>query len=207
VDPVIVRAGQEFDLNITFQNASSVKNVENIKVTLEALETTERKGSVFSPVDGSNTIYIDRIGTKEEVPYQLRFYTVSDAEARSYKLMVKFTYQDEELNPYEESEQIAINVQQTTSLEVEDIAIPDTVSVGQNIDIDTSIINSGRVTIRNIRCRVDTDTPDAMDTSQVEGWVGTVGVGNTTSYDGVLVPLLAGNFRGSIVFYGEDDAG
>jgi hypothetical protein len=207
VDPVIVRAGQEFDLNITFQNASSVKNVENIKVTLEALESTERKGSVFSPVNGSNTIYIDKIQTKEQLPYQLKFYTVSDAEARTYKLQIRFTYQDEDLNDYEETEQIAINVQQATSLEIENIELPDTASVGQNIDIYSSIYNTGRVTVRNIRIRVDTETPDAMDSSSLEGWLGTIGIGNTMNFDGALVPQLAGNQKGDIVFSGEDDAG
>ncbi len=206
VNPQVVQAGREFDLDITFQNTSSVKAIENIKITLEALEVTEDKGSVFNPVGGSNTLFIDEMGIKEELTHNLKWYTVNDAEARSYKLQVRFQYQDEDLNDYEEIEQLAINVKQTTQIEVPDVYFPDTAMVGEEINIYTSIINTGKVRISNLRVRVDVAEGSEFD-KRTDMYLSNVGTGNQVQYDGYITMTTPGLQSGTFVAYGEDDTG
>ena len=56
-DPVMVNAGENFTLRMKFLNTSKVKAVENMKITLIVNESSEKTGSVFSPVQSSNTFY------------------------------------------------------------------------------------------------------------------------------------------------------
>jgi hypothetical protein len=208
VDPIIVSAGREFDLEITFQNASSEKAVKNIIVKIEAAENTERRGAVFTPVNGSNTHFIDHIEPQGKVTKTLRMYTVPDAEARTYNLNIDFDYQDEDLIERKRSERIGINVKQTTRLELsQEPFIPEMTTPGQRVSFWFSIINSGQVSLSNVRVRVDSANEGAFDTGEANMYVGNLGRGNQMSYDGVIVPLLAGKQQGTIVVYGEDATG
>lgn len=203
VDPQIVRAGREFDLHLTFQNASGLKSVNNIKVTLTAIETTERKGSVFTPVGGSNTFYIDEIGPKGEVDQSLRMYAVPDADPRTYNIAVNFSYQDEDFNDYEEHEQISINVKQITRIETSEPYIPELVPAFQQVSFGFNVINSGRVSLSNLRIRIDGN----FDTSNADQYVGNLGKGNSIYCDGFFTAMEVGQQDGAIVVYGEDDTG
>jgi uncharacterized repeat protein (TIGR01451 family) len=203
VEPLIVQAGREFNLNLTFMNASAEKAVHNIKVTLKAMEATERKGAVFTPMGGSNTYFIDRISPKGEVTQVLHMYTVPDAEARTYTMEVTFDYQDEDNHSHTESELISVNVKQTTRLEITEPYIQEFVNSGDRVNFWFNIINSGRVTLSNLRVRVD----GPFDTSEADMFIGNLGRGNQISYDGVIIPREAGKQEGAIVVFGEDDTG
>ncbi|MCL2201846.1 MAG: hypothetical protein FWB75_07750, partial [Oscillospiraceae bacterium] len=76
-NPMIVQAGQEFDLELTFLNTSE-RIVRNIRVTLtvedEVTAGNERRGSVFTPVGRSSTFFIDRIDPRSEVVEHIRFF-------------------------------------------------------------------------------------------------------------------------------------
>jgi hypothetical protein len=204
VEPLIVSAGQNFDLTVTFQNASATKAVNNIKVTLEAKESTERNNAVFTPVGGSNTFFIDHLDPKETTSRTLNMFTVPDADPRNYKLDVTFDYQDEDYFPHTEAEQIGINVKQTTRLEISsEPSLPDHVSIGERVNFWFSIINSGKVSLTNVRVRVE----GAFDTSEADMFIGNLGRGGNISYEGVIVPLVAGTQQGKIVVFGEDSTG
>lgn len=204
VDPTIVKAGREFDLHLTFQNASNQKTVYGVKITLTALEATTGKGSVFTPVDGSNTFYVDEIAPKETVERTLRMYTVPDADPRSYNIAVSFEYQDEEYTDLKESEQLSINVKQLTRLETSgDPYIPESVPAGQPVSLWFSVINSGYVALSNVRVRVEGN----FDTTEADIYIGNLGKGKYMGYEGRFYPNEPGDQHGEIIVYGEDDTG
>ncbi|MCU6396737.1 hypothetical protein KW820_22680, partial [Enterobacter quasiroggenkampii] len=85
-EPNIVRAGEKFDLNLSFFNTNANKAISNVKIFLTVDEKTEQSGNVFTPVDSSNTFYIESIPAKGTIEKKLKFFTVPDAKAKNYTI-------------------------------------------------------------------------------------------------------------------------
>jgi hypothetical protein len=202
VEPNIVPAGTQFDLSLSFQNANATRAVSNVKVTLEAMDYTERRGAVFTPVGGSNTFYIDAIEPKGVVDRQLRMFAVPDADPRTYSLRVTFEYEDDDFNPYTEVELVNINVKQNSRLETSEIYIPTYSMMYQPVFMYFNIINSGRVSLTNLRVRVEGNFDTVKET-----YVGNLGRGNSIYYQGDFTPMEPGEQPGAVVVWGEDDTG
>ncbi len=202
-DPVIVKAGREFDLKLTFQNTHRTKTINNIKIVITALETTNQKGSVFTPVNGSNTLFIDEIKPLDTIDKTIFMYTVPDASPRSYTLSVKYKYQDEQNIEYDEEEQIGINVKQITKLETSEIMVQPDTMMGQPVFLNFSIINSGKVNLSNLRVDVEGN----FDVSQANTFMGTIRAGNNSFYEGSFTPNEPGEQKGKIIISCEDDMG
>ncbi|MCL2421706.1 MAG: hypothetical protein FWD03_07610 [Defluviitaleaceae bacterium] len=203
VEPMIVSAGREFDLFLTFQNASSDRTVYNIKVTLEAIEHTERQGAVFTPVGASNTLFIESLGPRETIDQHLRMFAVPAADPRTYNIEVTFEYEDADFEEYTETEQISINVRQITRLEVSNLSIPSHAMAFQPVFVDFNIINSGRVSLANLRIEMEGD----FDTSGMDIFAGNLGRGNSANFMGNFTPMEPGEHHGVLIVSGEDDTG
>ena len=55
----MVKAGENFTLNMEFLNTSKVKSIQNMKITLVVDEgSKETGGSVFTPVQSSNVFIL-----------------------------------------------------------------------------------------------------------------------------------------------------
>ncbi|MDR1530874.1 MAG: hypothetical protein LBS62_01575 [Clostridiales bacterium] len=202
-DPILVKAGQQFDLELVFQNTHKSKSIENIKATLTAVETTERKGSVFTPVDGSNTFYIDAIEPKGTAERKLKMFTVPDAPPRTYTIQISFKYQDREYNTYEDTDQIGINVKQVVDLETSDITIPPTTMAGEPVYVSFMLSNTGKSSLMNTRTRIEGD----FDTSSSMLYFGTVAQSSTVYYDGQFIVPEPGTYTGRVLITYEDEMG
>ncbi|MCL2398415.1 MAG: hypothetical protein FWC91_01560 [Defluviitaleaceae bacterium] len=203
VYPMIVSAGEQFDLSMTFQNTSSTRAVYNIKITLQAVEYAERSGAVFTTVGASNTLFVNRLGPGETVDRDLRMFTVPNADPRTYNIEVTFDYEDEDFDEFQEVEQLSINVRQVTRLEVSNLQIPSHAMMFQPIFVDFNIINSGRVTLANLRVAVEGN----FDTSGVDIFVGNMGRGNSANFAGQFTPEEPGEQHGILIVSGEDETG
>ena len=203
VYPQIPRAGREFDMSITFRNTNMIRSVNNIRITLEALEGTEGQGAVFTPVGGSNTLFVDFLGPGEEITKNLRFFTVNDALPRSYNMRVGFEYQCQDFYEFSATENLSISVAQVVRLETDGLAIPPHGSVGSNVWIRFSVLNSGRVPLYGMRIRVD----GPFDGTEFNRFIGNLPAQRQISYDGQFRPLEEGTHEGAIVIYGEDATG
>lgn len=203
VYPMIVHAGREFDLFMTFQNTSSTRAVQNIKVTLQAMEYAEGQGSVFTTVGASNTMFIDSLAPREEVDRQLRMFTVPNAMPRTFNIEVTFEYEDEDFEEFTEVEQLGINVRQISRLEVGRLNIPPFAMAFQPIFLDFDIINSGRVPLGNLRIEME----GPFDVNAMEIWVGNIGRGNQASFSGHFIPEMPGEHQGVLIVSGEDEVG
>lgn len=204
VEPMIVSAGQEFDLSLTFRNTSANRAVGNIRITLTAVEYEERSGAVFTTVGASNTIFIDSLAPQEEATRVLRMFTVPNAAPRTYNIQVTMDYEDEDFEEFTETEQLSINVRQTTRIEVDNLNIPRHASPWSPVFVDFNIINSGRVRLSGLRISMEGDT---FDVTGMNIWVGNMGAGNTASYSGEFTPMEPGEHFGVLIVSGEDEIG
>jgi len=205
--PMIVQAGQEFDLELEFLNTSN-RVVRNIMIVLSVEEevTTgnERRGSVFTPVGRSNTFFIDRIGPGETVTEHIRYFTLPDAPPRNYIINVHFDYEDEDNNPFDSIGSIGINVAQVTRFDTSEIFMPEFAAAFQPIFINFEIYNTGRVTLSNLMIRIESD---GFNANQSSVFYGNLNPGAMDFYDNVITPMDYGMQEVAIVITFEDDAG
>jgi len=205
-NPLIVQAGKEFDLELSFLNTSS-RAVRNIRVTLtieeEVTTGSERRGSVFTPVGRSSTFYIDAIAPKSEAYEHIRFYTLPDAPPRNYIINVNFEYEDTDSNPFTARESIGINVKQVTKLDTSEVFIPDFANVYEPIFLNFELYNTGRVTLSNLMIRVEGN----FNSNQSSVFYGSLSPGSMDFYDNVVTPMEPGTQELAIVISYEDDTG
>ena len=203
-DPIMVEAGEKFDLTMTFKNTHPVKSVENVKLYITVDETTEEKGNVFTPDNASNTFYIDKIAPKGEVSHTFKMYTVPDAQARTYTIVVNFEYEDSEYNEYETKELVGINVRQPAELSTSDIVIPTDGFMGEPVNVMFELYNTGKVKLSNLMIKVEGDN---FDTSQSSTYIGDFEAGSSDYYEGIFYPNTVGESQGKLIISYENDTG
>ena len=169
VDPLIVMAGKEFDLDLTYMNTHATKGVYNIKVSAAVIGTSTEKGNVFTPVGSSNTFYIDAIAPKNETTQHLRMYTVPDAQPKNYILTVQFEYEDEEGNQLTATEEVGINVQQVANLEIGNVFMPMDAFMNESVYLSFTVQNRGAVLLRNLKIRVEGDNIEGSNSEIIFG--------------------------------------
>jgi hypothetical protein len=88
--------------------------------------------------------------------------------------------------------------------------MPGMVNVGDPVRIDFQVINSGRVTLHNVRLRVEEHNHDPenpkLDTSEANLPIGEMQSSRWLGYTGQFRPLVPGLITGDIIIYGEDPA-
>jgi len=206
-NPLIVQAGQEFDLELSFMNTSSNRVVRNIRVTLnvedEVTAGTDRRGSVFTPVGRSSTFFIDSIAPRNEVVEHIRFFTLPDAPPRNYIINVNFEYEDMDNNPFEARESIGINVKQVTRLDTSEVFIPEPIFTFQPIFLTFELFNTGRVTLSNLMVRIEGN----FHVNQTSVFYGALSPGSMDFYDNTVTPMEPGPQELVILISYEDDTG
>ncbi len=206
-DPLIVMAGEEFDLKMTLLNTHREKTVSNIKMFLTLAEETssddEKSGNIFTPVNSSNTFYFDSIPPKGTVEKSLRLYVVPDAQPKTYTLTVNFEYEDGKGNEYIAAELLGINVKQSTELQIDEFSVPDMVEQFQPVSIVFSYYNTGKVTLSNLMIRVEGD----VDCANRNTFIGNMEQGDSDYFETTFSPNSIGEVPVAIVISYEDPSG
>ena len=202
VNPLIVMAGEEFDLDITYMNTHSSKGVYNIKVSASVLGTGTDKGNVFTPVDSSNTFYIDSIAPKGEAQQHLRMYTVPDALPKNYILTITFEYEDEDGTQFNATEEIGVNVQQNARLELGDVYMPLDVFLNESVFVSFTLQNRGKVTLSNLKIKMEGEGIEAPNSEVI---FGNFLPGGYDYYDGSFFPTVEGPQEVRIVITYDND--
>lgn len=202
-NPHIVRAGENFDLNVSFFNTNKSKAVQNIKVFLTVDEETEKSGSVFTPVNSSNTFYIDYIAPKNRVEKNIVMYTVPDASPKTYTIKANFEYEDLEGNEYSPVEYIGIPVIQQSKLETTDINLPPEALMGEMLPISLELYNMGKVTLNNLMVKVEGN----FQTENANYFIGNFDAGMSEYYETMIIPTEPGLLEGRVIFSYEDSNG
>ena len=206
-DPLIVMAGEEFDLNMTLLNTHREKTVSNIKMFLTLSEETssdsEKSGNIFTPVNSSNTFYFDSIPPKGTVEKSLKLYVVPDAQPKTYTLTVNFEYEDGKGNEYIAAELLGINVKQVTELQVDEFSVPEMVEQFQPVSVAFGYYNTGKVDLSNLMIRVEGD----VDCDSKNTFIGNLEQGDSDYYEVTFMPNTIGEVPVAIVISYEDPSG
>jgi len=203
-EPAIAKAGERFRLNLSFLNTSKDKTVTNIKIYFTVPEGgTGSSGSVFSPVNSSNTVFIDAISPKGTYYQSLEFYTIPDAAPKTYTLTANFEYEDEAGKEYKATELIGIPVSQQVKLETSELVLPPEVFVGEPVAVSLDFYNTGKAKLSNLMLKLEGN----FETQNATYYVGNFDVGASDYFEGMLIPNTPGPLEGAIVITYEDPSG
>jgi len=190
MDQSYAQAGVDFGLNISLLNTHSSEAIQNITVNFSA------EGDVFSPVNSSNTFYIDKVGAGQSIQRGLTLRPTIDAAFKTHNLHLDIKYEDSDGKAYETREVIGIPVMQEVQLEVGQIELPPEAMMGNPIAISTQFYNTGRATIRNLTVRLEGE----FDTIDRSIYFGNVEPGKNSYYDVTITPTQPGEVVGKVVF-------
>jgi len=203
--PMIVTAGDTFDLNMTFFNTHASETVSNIRITLTAQERDQERGAnIFSPVGASNTLFVANIPPGGSVTRNITFFTVPDAQPQNYTISVNFDYEDSEGGQLSSEELIGINVSQPPRIEISQISIPPMGMIGQPVFVDFELYNVGRVNINNLRVVMEGDF--RVDGS-ASTWFGNFEQGDFERFSTIFFPNSPGLLTGTIFVEYESATG
>ncbi len=207
--PSMVKAGEQFDMNLSFHNTNDSKAIKNIKIYLTAEPgSSDQQGanagsSVFTPVNSSNTFYIDSISAKSRVDKKITMFTIPDALAKTHTITANLEYEDSDGNEYTAQELIGVPVVQQSKLEVGEVNFFPEASVGQPMPVSLEFYNTGKVTLYNLMIKLEGD----FDTENGQYYVGNFESGGSNYFDGMVIPYEEGEMLGAVVFTYEDSTG
>lgn len=205
-NPQIVNAGQEFDLALTLWNTNSEKAVQNMKVTLSVNNTSkDTNDDVFTPVDGSNTLYVAGLSPQAKSTQNLKFYTVPDAKARNYKINVAFEYeykQNGEIVKGTSTDQIGIQVVQPAEIQVVNFNTTEApTQTGDKGYIKVTTNNIGNVGVKNLQAKLKGDLGEETV------FIGDLVSGKSHDFKFKVKPIEPGEKKGTVEISYKDTRG
>lgn len=208
-EPKLPKAGEEFKMKLSFYNTHSKKTVKNIKIFLTSMEKSDNNSNsagsnIFTPVDSSNTFYIDSIPPKSAVDKEITLYTVPDAQAKTYTVTANFEYEDDKNTEFKATEEIGIPVIQPSKLEIGEVNAQTSAMVGESVPINVTFFNTGKVTLYNMMVKFESEDFTAQNPIL---FIGNFQAGNTEMYEVSISANETGTKTGDIVFSYEDSSG
>lgn len=191
-----VTAGQEFTLNLTIENTSSI-NVGNMTMTISTPDA-------FTLVNSSNTVYIESLPAHDTLAYSIRMMARASADPEPAALEIGFDYQyiaDGTRKDVSRAERISIPVSQRDRFQIEDLVLPTTLWVGEEYDLEVKYINKGRSTVYNLSARLEGEglsEPNQSDNA------GNIDSGKSGNFDFFLMTYEPGILSGNVVVTYED---
>lgn len=209
-----IKAGQPFELDFTLENTSNKKGVSNIKVIVDsdsgktsaqggAAAPTGGSSAVFFAAEGSNSFFIEKIGTKKSVSKKIKLMASQDVEPGVYPVIIRLEYDSDNMPQITSEESIAFPVTQQQRLEITGLNIEPTAMAGQPIPVNFQYINKGKSTIYN--CSVNIEGDFTIDGGNV--YVGNLSAGYNDFFDTTIIPKSEGEQKGAIILKYEDSQG
>ena len=202
-EPKLVRAGEEFSLDLTFMNTSLTKEVKNIKIYLTGIDSDKEGNVVFTPVGSSNTFFVDSIKPKGTAARGITMYTIPDAQPKYYNITANIEYQDDDGTEYKVAELIGIPVIQQSKLDASEISLPPEIYIGQPSPISLQYYNKGKTKLSNLMIKVEGD----FQVENGEAFIGNFESGSSDYYEAMLTAINPGKASGKVKFSFEDPSG
>ncbi|MDF2613667.1 MAG: hypothetical protein K0S71_1453 [Clostridia bacterium] len=203
-EPVIVKAGEQFDLEIGFLNAHKTESVHNLKASLTIIEEGEKNtGTVFTPVGASNTFYIADLLPRQTEVKKIRLYTIPSASPKTYEITIEMEYEDGKGNEVKASERIGIPVEQVTKVDIGDIQV-DYAQVGMPAYFNATLYNTGKTDISNMMIHIE---GEGFTVQENKMFIGSFEKGATENYAPTIVPNAPGSLTGNIIIDYEESTG
>lgn len=196
--PDAVMANKEFPLNLTFTNTNQGKPIHNVKITLVSGE------NIFTPVNASNSFFISTIGAGGSVSKEVSLMADYSAKPKNYPVEVKMDYEDDEGKAFSLSDTISIPVMQELIPRLSKIEIPTISNLNVPTQMSLTVFNIGKAEIRNIFVTI---TGENITSDQGETYLGNVGEGSDTYFDGTFTPTALGEQKGTVLIKYQDGSG
>lgn len=192
-----VLAGNTVVLRLYIENTNT-KDVNNVQISLEVPKIDDDKigGTVFSPVDSSNTFFIDKIPGKTIVTKEIPLYVDPNAQAKTHIVSAKMIYEDEKGKELDTSAPINIPVTQECRFEVLSVEVPPTAFVGQPTPISAEFVNVGKVALTNFMVNLEGD----FQKENALYYIGNLETGMSDYYQAMAIPQGEGEVAGMVVF-------
>lgn len=184
LSPEKVFGGKEFDLSVKIKNTSKSSQVKNIKMTLSSQAEDQ---TVFLPVDGASTIYIDSIDKDSEKTVSIKLKSNPAIPQKIYPLNLKFDYEDNNGAGFQADEMISILVNQEMQCNIGKMQImPSPVNVDGEANVMFSVFNKGKATLNNLSILIPQGKLEAN-----EVFVGNIEPGASKDVDFMVKALSA----------------
>jgi len=196
-----VLAGNTVTLSLFIENTNQ-KEVKNAKISLGVIEiedssgNTTAGGTVFSPVNSSNSFYVESIPGKTVIEKDIDLYVDPNAAAKTYIVPIDIKYEDKDGETLSCEEQVNIPVTQECKLEILSMDVPTEGFIGQPIPVAAEFVNVGKVSLGNFMVTMEGDFPKENTTY----YVGNLDIGISDYYQGTIIPETEGPIEGQLVF-------
>ncbi|MEG2633512.1 MAG: CARDB domain-containing protein [Oscillospiraceae bacterium] len=202
-NPTPVVAGEDFVLNVTFKNTSASGSVSNMKAALSSSDST------FNPVSGSSTLFIEGLAPGATKSMTIKLHAKADAAPGSYNASFALNYDTsvptKDNAPVTDTEVVAIPVKQVPKVQVSKMQVtPSEIFAGNDINIMTSVNNTGKATVYNVNVKV-TDTKNLF--SLGEQYLGNLLSGASGAVDLYVTPKTVGSTSLQLNITYEDENG
>lgn len=202
-EPKLVRAGEEFSLEMTFMNTSQTKEVKNIKIYLTGIDSDKEGNVVFTPVGSSNTFFVDAIKPKGTASRGITMYTIPDAQPKYYNITANIEYQDDDGTEYKVAELIGIPVIQQSKLDTSEISLSPETFIGQPFPLSLQYYNKGKTKLSNLMIKVEGD----FQVENGEAFIGNFESGSSDYFEAMITAMNPGTTSGKVLFTFEDPSG
>lgn len=197
-----VLAGNTVTMHLFIENTHQ-RPVKNVKISLGVIKiedssdgTVTTGGTVFSPLNSSNSFFIDSIPGKTIYQKDIDLYVDPNAAAKTYIVPVEIVYEDRAGKEFTCEEQINIPVTQECKLQIISTQVPPAGAVGEAVPVSAEFVNVGKVALGNFLVTLEGD----FTTDNSTYYVGNLEIGASDYYQGMLIPQQEGPLEGKIVF-------
>lgn len=198
--PKDITAGSTFTLNLKIRNTSKKSTIQNLKIVLSSGED-----NAFLPSNGSNTIYIEKIGKDSTVETTLDLTAKASLEQKPYEITLDAEYEDASAAQYKSTDKIAIQIKQEMRVNMSELTLsPTDLTVGQETNVMFNVYNMGKSKIYNVMATFESNG----EMGDATAFVGNLDPGATGAVDQMLtaMSISSGEPYKAIVTF-EDDAG
>lgn len=214
--PKMVEAGNDFDLGLTLYNTNNTNTIYNLKVSIDQNLQSQpggpsgdnnalvSDGSVFSPVNSSNTFYTAAIYPWNYVTKNIKMNVLPNAKAGSYVLGVTLEYEDYLGNQYRTTESIGIPVVQKAQITSGEINIDEGLGVGMPTSVSMNVYNTGKDNLSTFMMKV---VGDGFTVDEDTHFIGNFASGATENYSFTITPTEEGEINGKVIMTYEDSTG
>ncbi len=192
-----ILAGNRVTLSLFIENTNP-RQVKNLKLSLGVIRVDDASvgGTVFSPVNSSNTFFIEEIEGRSVIRKDVELFVDANAAAKTYIVPLEIVYEDERGRQLTAEELINIPVVQDSNMEILSLDYPKEVFLGDMVNITSEFVNTGKVELSNFRVSIEGD----FEKDNTMYYVGTLERGMTDYYQGRIIPDQEGPLEGTVVY-------
>ena len=204
-----LRAGSTFNFIFDITNTHSTVGAKNITITITQDE------SIFTPTQGSNSFFIQRIAPGDTSQHSLEMKVKADTMTKAYpiKLTVKYEYDGIKSNPVTgdvgETEEIELSLQAVENSRpvvdyVNVYSWDGNVIVGNPATLSFEFYNMGKSPLNNVVATVEGDFTKS-DGSMY--FIGNIAAGSPAYAEFDVIPNVEGMAKGTVKITFEDSNG